>query len=413
MTDELNAPLGSGASRPKPAVAKPRRAFGAAAGGLVAIGALALYLAPRDPYGGEPHAVARIEPAKAPEPAPPLPPVAVAAAGEPAPPPAGREQISTVSEFEQLSGVKVTRSGASEGGTARIIRIEPPSGVRLTPAPDRRVVEKGRYGLLPKIGADGARPMDVYARPFVTAPSLKADAPRIALVIGGLGLNAATSADAIDQLPEGVTLAFAPYGAELDRLVASARARGHEALLQAPMEPFDYPQNNPGPHTLVTGAPDGGADDLQWLMSRFSGYAGVMNYLGGRYTADEQALSGALAEIAQRGLFFLDDRAAPQSLITALAPKFSLPHAKVDVVIDARNTPQSIDAALAQLETQARDKGVAIGFANAVPATISRVARFARDLERRGIALAPVSAALAPRGASGGTAADAGRGARR
>ena len=148
-------------------------------------------------------------------------------------------------------------------------------------------------------------------------------------------------------------------------------------------------------------------------MSRFPGYAGVMNYLGGRFTADERALSGALAEIAQRGLYFLDDGQSPQSLAPTLAPKFSLPNAKVDVVIDARGTPQSIDAALAQLETLAREKGVAIGFANATGATIARVARFARDLERRGIALAPVSAALGPRIASGGAAADASRGTRK
>jgi polysaccharide deacetylase 2 family uncharacterized protein YibQ len=251
--------------------------------------------------------------------------------------------------------------------------------------------------------------MDVYARPFVTATTIKADAPRIALVVGGVGLNAQTSGEAIDQLPEGVTLAFAPYGADLDRLVAQARARGHEALLQAPMEPFDYPRNNPGPHTLVTGAQDGGIDDVQWLMSRFSGYAGVMNYLGGRFMADEPALYGALGEIAQRGLFFLDDGASPQSLTASVAPKLSLPYARVDVVIDQRNTPQSMDAAFAQLETIARDKGVAIGFANATPAAVARIARFARDLERRGIALAPASAALAPKGLSGGAAADAGR----
>lgn len=402
MTDELNAPLGSGRPTPAtPGVAPSRRLLVPVAGGLVALAALAAYLAPRDPFGGEPHAVARIEPAKV-EPPPPLPPPVAAAEG--AAPAAGGEQLSSVDDFERFSGVKVTRSGGGEGGGARIIRIEPPSGVRLTPAPDRRVVEKGRYGPLPKIGADGARPMDVYARPFVTSPSLKADAPRIALVVGGVGLNAQASGAAIDQLPEGVTLAFAPYGSDLDRLVAQARARGHEALLQAPMEPFDYPQNNPGPHTLLTGAPDGGADDLQWLMSRFSGYAGVTNYLGGRYAADAQALSGTLAEIARRGLYFLDDGAAAQSLVTTLAPKLSLPHARVDVILDARDTPQSMDAALAQLEAQAREKGVAIGFANAMPATITRIARFARDLERRGIALAPVSATLAAKAAASAAA---------
>ena len=394
MTDDLHKPLGGETAPLRPAARPaPRWRLRAGAATIALAGAAALWLAPRDPFGGEPHAVAKIEPYKeapAPATAPQQTQQPLAAADQGL---AGGEMGA--SEIEQFSGVKVTRHG--EGSNARIIRVDPPSGVRMAQAPDRRVTEKGPYGLLPKIAADGARPMDVYARPFVAPATLKPDAPRIALVVGGVGLNAQSSLDAIDQLPEGVTLAFAPYGADLDRLAAQARARGHEALLQAPMEPFDYPQNNPGPHTLVTGAADGGVDDLRWLMSRFTGYAGVMNHLGGRFMSDETALYGALSEIAQRGLFFLDDGASPQSQAAALAPKLSLPHARVDVVIDQRNTPQAMDAALAQLESQAREKGVAIGFANATPGAIARVARFARDLERRGLALAPVSAALGPR----------------
>ena len=240
--------------------------------------------------------------------------------------------------------------------------------------------------------------MEVYSRPFVTSAALKANAPKIALVIGGVGLNPRTTEAAIADLPEAVTLAFAPYGETIAADGARARARGHETLLQAPMEPFDYPQNNPGPHTLRVDAAD--LDDLHWLMGRFTGYAEIMNFMGGRFTADEKALSPALADIAQRGLFFLDDGARPQSLVVSLAPRLALPAARVDVILDARGTPQSLEAALAQLEAAARQNGAAIGFANAKPATIARLARFARDAERRGVAIAPVSATLAPGGAT-------------
>ncbi|MEK4034983.1 divergent polysaccharide deacetylase family protein [Methylocystis sp. IM3] len=357
-----------------------------AAGAVVAASAVALSFAPLDRYGGEPYARAKIESAPISE-TPPAPPQRQAAAE----PEAGRDDDG--GGVEVVAGVKITRHG--EGGSARIIRIEPSSGVRLAPAPDRRVTEKGRYGLLPRIGAEGARPMDVYARPFVANPALKPGAPRLAIVVGGVGLDARASRDAIEELPQDTTLAFAPYGADLERLVAQARARGHEALLQAPMEPFDYPRNNPGPHTLLEGAADGGgADDLHWLMSRFTGYAGVMNHLGGRFTADETAMSGALSEFARRGLFYLEDGLSPQSQAANVARKLAAPFARVDVVIDASGAPQAMDAALTRLEGLAREKGVAIGFANATPEAISRIARFARDLERRGVALAPVSAAV-------------------
>ena len=35
------------------------------------------------------------------------------------------------------------------------------------------------------------------------------------------------------------------------RQTQRARSEGHELFLQAPMEPFDYPDNDPGPQTLL------------------------------------------------------------------------------------------------------------------------------------------------------------------
>jgi hypothetical protein len=389
MTDELNEPLGQ-TSVERASFRRP------AAIGAAVLCAAALYAAflsiPRDPYGGAPHAVARIEPPKAVE-APP--PGEQRVSGPPEENRVGaRDRISNAEEIEQMSGVKVTRSGSPDAPGAMIIQLDRPAGIRLTPAPDKRLVEKGRYGPLPKVGDDGARPMDIYSRPLSLPPKLKA-APRIAIVVGGLGLNASASASAIDELPDAVSLAFAPYGANGEALAARARERGHEILLQIPMEPFDYPSNNPGPHTLLTAASgEAQLEDLHWLMSRFTGYAGVMHFLGARFTSDEKALTRVLAEIAARGLFVLDDGASPQSLVAPTAARLALPAARADYVIDSKESTASLDVALAQLELQAREKGVAIGFANALPATVTRVARFARDLERRGIALVPVSATL-------------------
>lgn len=351
---------------------------------ILAAFAMALYLQPSAPFGGAPYALAPIEPA-------PPPPGPADASVETA----ARDPQDDEGAARRGPAVIVRRIGEAGGlSGARIIRIARDSGVRLSPAPDSRISEKGAYGILPRLGPNGLRPMDVYARPFVTATTIRPDAPKVALVVGGVGLNAANSRAALD-LPAAVTLAFAPYGKDVDALAARARELGHETLLQAPMEPFGYPQNNPGPHTLLTGADDGGRDDLQWLMSRFTGYAGVMNYLGGRYMADEDALAGTLSEIGQRGLFFLDDAGARQSLVPTLAPKLATPYAVVDVRIDARDMPQAIEAALAQLEARAREKSAAIGFVEAAPAALARIARYVRDLEARGVALAPVTAIVA------------------
>src|SRR6202045_5305348 len=90
---------------------------------------------------------------------------------------------------------------------------------------------------------------------------------------------------AIASLPGAVTLGFAPYGADLARETARAREAGHDVVLQIPMEPFDFPRDNPGPHTLLAGAGKAAnIDNLPWLMSRFAGYAGIANFLGGKLT---------------------------------------------------------------------------------------------------------------------------------
>jgi uncharacterized protein len=415
MKDELHQPLGRPAGAKRPDTPAPKRGLwtGVAICGALALGGGVFALASRDPLlatlGGRPYAVAKIEPYQPPppQPAPPAPPAQPQGApetAEAAVQPGGRDHVITVGEIEQQSGVKILRNGASGPGPV-IIQVQPEdSGVRLAPAPDRRISEKGRYGVLPHISAEGARPMDIYARPYVPSPRLKPGAPRIALVVGGVGLNPQSTEAAINELPEAVTLAYAPYGPGLESSVARARARGHEVLLQIPMEPFDYPQNNPGPHTLLLER-SGDLDDLLWLMSRFPGYAGVMNFLGGRFTADEKALTPVLAEFAKRGLFFIDDGASPQSLAAKTADQLSLPEGRVDVILDSTSTPQSIDAALAQLEARAVQNGAAIGFANAQAQTISRLARFAREAEKRGLALTPVSA-MASRG--GRTAAASG-----
>src|SRR6202034_3204143 len=109
---------------------------------------------------------------------------------------------------------------------------------------------------------------------------------------------------------------------DLDREAARAREEGHEILLQAPMEPFGSANANPGPHTLITAASQAeNLESLHWLMSRFPGYVGVTNYLGGKLTADAHAFSPVLAEIAARGLDYLDDGSSPRSLVGEIAPK--------------------------------------------------------------------------------------------
>jgi polysaccharide deacetylase 2 family uncharacterized protein YibQ len=380
--DALNEPLGLAQAPSRQPVPYKRLVLGGC--GLAIAGLLIYFVETDDRKGGEPFAVATIaQPAPAPGPA-------VAMSDRPAADSANGRL--TAGDAEALSGVKVVRGGGAPPPASVIIEVPQAVGVHLDPAPDPRLVEKSRFGLLPRIGVDGARPAEVYARPQLIPSKLKG-APRIALIVGGLGLSDEGTANAIAQLPGAVSLGFAPYGARLDEQAAAARDAGHETLLQLPMEPFDYASDNPGPHTLLTSASDAqNLDDLHWLMGRFQGYAGVTNFLGAKFTADQAALSPVLRDVAARGLLYVDDGASPRSLARGEAAKVKLPAAIADIVIDATPKPDAIDDALNRLEALARANGSALGVATALPVSVDHVARWARGLEARGLALTPVSA---------------------
>jgi uncharacterized protein len=264
------------------------------------------------------------------------------------------------------------------------------------PAPmagiDQRLLEKSRYGMIPVV-ADGLKPFTVYAAEADRAKAAKM--PIVSIVVGGLGVGAAKTTDAIMKLPPAVTLAFTPYGSDPSKLAERARAQRHEILLQVPMEPFDYPDNDPGPQTLLTTlAPEQNLDRLYWHLSRFQGYAGIANFMGGRFVVTDAVMQPIVREAAKRGLGYLDDGSAPRSVAPSLAAGQAMPFAKADISIDAVPTAVEIDRALAKLESLAKEHGTAVGVASALPVSIERIGVWIKALEGHGIMLVPLTTAM-------------------
>ena len=252
--------------------------------------------------------------------------------------------------------------------------------------------EQTSSGPIPRISATGETPFDAYRYPFDIAA---APGPKIAIIVTGLGINEQGSLDAVAQLPDLVTLAFAPYGKALERTVAAARGGGHEVMLEVPLEPFDYPQNDPGPHTLLTGEPPRqNLEKLFWLMARFGGYAGLINNMGARFTASAADFAPVMEELGARGLGYVDDGSSNRSVSRQLAEANKVPFARAVMVIDANPARAAILAALDGLEAQALDQGHAIGIVSALPISIQAVSEWVSGLDARGIALVPASALM-------------------
>jgi polysaccharide deacetylase 2 family uncharacterized protein YibQ len=389
--DELSTPLGQQAAGPKPWLRLPFTAMQALAVllGVVLVAFIGVVLFNDNPLGGEPiahitlHRTTAADEKLAATASHRAEPAAKSAPKQPA---SGESKTVTI-----IDGSSGKRQSVVIGGDAAD-SAEADAQPAAMAGIDQRLLEKSRYGMIPAV-ADGLKPFTVYAADADRAKAAKM--PVIAVVVGGLGVGAAKTTDAIMKLPPAVTLAFTPYGSDPAKLAERARAQRHEILLQIPMEPFDYPDNDPGPQTLLTTLnAEQNLDRLYWHLSRFQGYAGIANFMGARFVATDPVMQPIVREAAKRGLSYFDDGSTPRSVASALATGQALPFAKADFTIDAVPTSAEIDRTLLKLETLAKERGIAVGVASALPVSIERLAAWIKTLDGRGIMLVPLTTAM-------------------
>jgi uncharacterized protein len=277
----------------------------------------------------------------------------------------------------------------SEPAKAAVSVNSPYDPVPMTPAPAAGLIEESPRGPLPRIGADGRTPWQTYARPFFHDDKR----PRIALVIGPMGISSNATSRAIEGLPGAVTLAFSSTADQLGIWVDQARRLGHEVMLDLPMEPADFPRNDPGPNTmLVSLDPDRNQQRLLSALGRVSGYVGVTSLSGSRFTGAPDSIRPMLTEVNRRGLMFLDALAEARSPAAREATKIGLPRAIGDGFIDAIPSKAAIEAQLRNLEEAARLDGAAVGIATPYPVTLDHLSQWIKTLEAKGIVLAPITA---------------------
>jgi len=314
----------------------------------------------------------------------------------------GEFEMFDLSELPDASvGAEVGEIGPD--GQLRVAVVEAPEATRRPPpasplprAPIAGMTEPGPNGVLPIIASNGRTPAQAYARPYTAVQGR----PMVAVVIGGLGFNARATTQAIDELPAEITLSFVPYASDLQGWIDRARARGHEVLIELPMEPFDPDADDTGPQTLLaTATPQQNTARLEQLLSRASGYFGVTNYQGARFATSAQASAPVVQQLRRRGLVFLSSGIGQRTALSVEAQRAGLPNTAADRIIDARREAEAIDDQLLNLEALALQNQSAVGAGFAYPVTMEQVGRWARDVESRGYELAPASAVLNARAA--------------
>lgn len=245
---------------------------------------------------------------------------------------------------------------------------------------------------LPQALADVPEGAPAWLRNAVPAPPIQGR-PMIAVVIDDMGIDRRRTRQIID-LPGPLTASFLTYAPDLKAQAKAARAAGKELMLHMPMEP-DNADLDAGPGVLET-AMDAGTIGKRFLagLDSFSGYVGVNNHMGSRFTSDADAMRPVVQTLGQRGLFWLDSRTTNKPAGPALAKSLGVPFAERNIFLDHFNNVEGVRGQLARLEEAARTHGYAVGIGHPKDHTIQALGDWLPTLEAKGLVLVPMSAVV-------------------
>jgi hypothetical protein len=230
-------------------------------------------------------------------------------------------------------------------------------------------------------------------------PQAKIEKPMIAIIIDDLGVDRRHSIMAAEKLPAKVTLSYLAYAGQIQEQVQAAQRRGHEIMLHLPMEP-DRETADAGPHHLaIEMTKEQIQKNLTANLDGFTGYTGVNNHMGSKFSRYALGLDIVMAEIKKRGLFFVDSRTAPDSIIEKTAQKHNIATTHRDVFLDHVETSAFTAEALKRTEMIARHSGSAIAIGHPKDITVQALEAWIPTLEAKGFQLVTVSDILKYRNA--------------
>ncbi len=233
-----------------------------------------------------------------------------------------------------------------------------------------------------------AEPWPSLGEPALSSPR---GGPRVAVIVDEMG-GRRDVFDSLRELARPVTLAFLP-GLPLSPSMARESSRsGMEALLDLPMEPYRYPQMDPGPGALLMATPH---DEIRRLVGRhleaLPGVVGVTNHMGSRLTEDRARMRTLLEVLAARRLFLVDAYTSNLSVAYDEARELGLRAARRQIAVDSDRGDEAERADWGEVAAWAERRGEVIVIAHGRPLTARLLREHIARWEARGLRVVPVS----------------------
>jgi polysaccharide deacetylase 2 family uncharacterized protein YibQ len=262
---------------------------------------------------------------------------------------------------------------------------------------DRRQVSRGQPSLL---AFPWRGPAARNAPP--AAPARAAAAPlrgaRVALVVDELGARADVF-ERLVALRRPLAVAVLPELALSRRIARDAARAGFEVLVQLPLEPYRFPEVDPGPGALLTSmAPDELTRRTRQHLAAVPGAVGVVTRMGSRFSEDRSRMRAVLEPVFLQGLFFVDSLTSHQSVGYDLARALGIPAGRRQVFVDPDETEAAARNGLGEVERWATTRGSVLAIAHGRLLTVDLLEEAVPRWEARGLKLVPVSELVKTKG---------------
>jgi polysaccharide deacetylase 2 family uncharacterized protein YibQ len=212
---------------------------------------------------------------------------------------------------------------------------------------------------------------------------------RLAILLddGGQSLELLGAAAALPPQVGISVLPFLPHSADV---AAEMHRSGHEVWLHLPMEPENYPANNPGPGAvLVSMTEDEIRSTVHMALNNVPHSVGVNNHMGSRATTSLRVMTWVMQELSARGVAFLDSRTSINTVAEDAARSQGVPVNRRHIFLDNERTRSAIRAQLDEAIYRSRVEGELVAIGHVAKVTIEVLEEELPEIKERGVKLVP------------------------
>jgi polysaccharide deacetylase 2 family uncharacterized protein YibQ len=154
-------------------------------------------------------------------------------------------------------------------------------------------------------------------------------------------------------------LPLTPYASDAMKIATQYK---HESIIHVPMEPLNYPREDPGDHAIFIQQNAGEINRrLERFMKKLPDCIGINNHMGSLATADEPTMQAVMQTLRKHNFIFVDSRTTSNSVAYKLAQKNQVTAFKRDIFLDEPDlTDANLDKKITECQTLFQTKAYII-----------------------------------------------------